>query len=123
MRMRIVMAHLLRPILPRGCVGYVSTIRDVSSHRHQTGRPAAFPDGYGLGTRPRTDGPVRDEDGWTGAAPPTVTSPGVPERNECTCTRIVSCPPSLIDGYGGRELMRLGAVTNLCSLVFVTDLL
>jgi hypothetical protein len=34
-----------------GCVECVSTIRDVSSHRHPTGRPAAFPDGYGLGTR------------------------------------------------------------------------
>jgi hypothetical protein len=37
------------------CVEYVSAIRDVSSHRPPTGRPAAFPDGYGLGTR--TDGP------------------------------------------------------------------
>jgi hypothetical protein len=39
----------------RACVEYVSTIQDVSSHRHPTGRPAASPDGYGL--RTRTDGP------------------------------------------------------------------
>jgi hypothetical protein len=39
------------------CAEYLSTIRDVSSHRHPTGRPAAFPDGYGL--RTGTDGPDR----------------------------------------------------------------
>jgi hypothetical protein len=39
------------------CVECLSTIRDVSNHRHLTGRPAAFPDGYGLGTR--TDGQDR----------------------------------------------------------------
>jgi hypothetical protein len=40
----------------RACVR-PSAIRDVSSHRHPTGRPAAFPDGFGLGTS--TDGPER----------------------------------------------------------------
>jgi hypothetical protein len=35
----------------------LSTIRDVSRHRHPAGRPAAFPDGYGL--RMRTDGQDR----------------------------------------------------------------
>jgi hypothetical protein len=56
------------------CVECVSALRDVSSHRRPTGRPAACP------RRLR----ARDEDGWTGAAPLTVTSPGVPERNERT---------------------------------------
>ncbi len=70
------------------CVVYLSTIRDVSSHRHPTGRPAAFPDWLR----------APDGDGWTGSAPPTVTSPGLPGRNECTGTRIVSCPPSLLMG-------------------------
>jgi hypothetical protein len=45
------------------CVECLSTIRDVSSGRHPTSRPAACP------RRLR----ARDEDGWTGAAPPTVT--------------------------------------------------
>jgi hypothetical protein len=39
------------------CVEYLSTIRDASSHRPSTGRPAAFPDGCGLGAR--TDAPDR----------------------------------------------------------------
>jgi hypothetical protein len=65
--------------MPGEGVEYTSAIRarDVSSHRRPAGRPAAFPDGRGVPRRPR----ARNEDGWTGAAPPTVTSPGVPARN------------------------------------------
>ena len=40
-----------------GCVEYISTIRDVSSHRHQRAGRRRAPDGYGLGTR--THGPDR----------------------------------------------------------------
>jgi hypothetical protein len=47
------------------CVEYVSAIRDMSSLRRPMGRPAAC----------RRRLRARDEDGWTGAAPPTVTSP------------------------------------------------
>jgi hypothetical protein len=56
------------------CVESVSTIRDVSSHRHPTGRPAACPRRLW----------ARDGDGWSRSAPPTVTSPGVPARKEST---------------------------------------
>jgi hypothetical protein len=38
----------MRTVVDDVCVEYLSTIRDVSSHRPPTGRPAAFPDGYGL---------------------------------------------------------------------------
>jgi hypothetical protein len=84
------------------CVEYVYTIRDVSSHRPPAGRPAACPQtatGSGRGRMDRI-----------GSA--TISSPGLPGRTECTWTRIVACPPSSIDGYGGCEPMRFGAITN-----------
>ena len=37
--------------VPAGAFGIVSSIVDASSQRTSSGRPAALPDGYGLGTR------------------------------------------------------------------------
>jgi hypothetical protein len=58
------------------CVECISTIWDVSVIGIQRAGRRRAPDGNGLGTR--TDGPE-----WP-VASPTVTSPGVPERNKCT---------------------------------------
>jgi hypothetical protein len=52
-----------------GCVEYISTVRDVSSHRHPTDRPAACLRWLR----------ARDEDGWAGLTRSTVTSPGLPK--------------------------------------------